>query len=102
MIRPPMGLRSGGCSLAVAGSCGGGAVLESPLDGGGHMVGAVRSEAVMVATATLQIRPLGSPVRLPLHPPLVLGFQWVDPVGRSGSVSSACTTTLVAWIRAPG
>jgi hypothetical protein len=33
-----MGLRSGGCSPAVAGSYGGGAVLESPLDGGGGVV----------------------------------------------------------------
>jgi hypothetical protein len=33
-----MGLQSGGCSLATAGSCGGSAVLESPLDGGGGMV----------------------------------------------------------------
>jgi hypothetical protein len=33
-----MGLRSGGCSLAAAGSCGGGAVLESPLDSVGGVV----------------------------------------------------------------
>jgi hypothetical protein len=38
MIRPPMGLWSGGCSLAVMGSCGGGAVLQSPLDDGGGVV----------------------------------------------------------------
>jgi hypothetical protein len=37
-IRPPMGLRSHGCSPAVAGSYGGDVVLESPLDGGGGMV----------------------------------------------------------------
>jgi hypothetical protein len=33
-----MGLRSGGCSLAIVGSCGGVAVLEAPLDGGGGAV----------------------------------------------------------------
>jgi hypothetical protein len=33
-----MGLQSGGCSPAAAGSYGGGTVLESPLDGGGGMV----------------------------------------------------------------
>jgi hypothetical protein len=33
-----MGLQSGGCSPAAAGSCGGGAVLESPLNGGGGVV----------------------------------------------------------------
>jgi hypothetical protein len=36
-----MGLRSGGGSLAAVGSCGGGAVLEVPLDGGGGMVATV-------------------------------------------------------------
>jgi hypothetical protein len=33
-----MGLWSVGCKLAAAGSCGGGAVLEAPLDGGGSTV----------------------------------------------------------------
>jgi hypothetical protein len=33
-----MGLRSGGCSPAAVRSCGGGAVLESPLDDGGGVV----------------------------------------------------------------
>jgi hypothetical protein len=37
-IQPSMGLWSGGCSLAAARSCGGGAMLELPLDGGGGMV----------------------------------------------------------------
>jgi hypothetical protein len=33
-----MGIRSGGRSIAVMGSCGGGAVFEVPLDGGGGTV----------------------------------------------------------------
>jgi hypothetical protein len=33
-----MGLQSGSCSPAVVGSCGGGVVLESPLDDGGGVV----------------------------------------------------------------
>jgi hypothetical protein len=37
-IHPPMGLWSGGCSPTAAGSCGGGAMFESPLDGGGGVV----------------------------------------------------------------
>jgi hypothetical protein len=35
---PRWGLRSGGESVAAAGSCGGGVVLDVPFDGGGEVV----------------------------------------------------------------
>jgi hypothetical protein len=96
-----MGLRSGVASLVAVGSCSGGAVLEVPLDGGGgevvtcplgggggggsHTVGSV----------------LGGPGWLPLHSSLVLGFQWVSPMGRSGFVLSACMPVMLVGSRAP-
>jgi hypothetical protein len=68
-IQPPMGLRSGGDSVAAAGSCGGGVVLEAPLEGGGggsgHTANPVSSE---------------SPSRPPLLRSVTLGLRRIRVV----------------------
>jgi hypothetical protein len=97
-----MGLWNGGCLLAAVGSCDGGTVLELPLnDCGGVVVtgplGGGGGGGGHTADPTSRESELAS-----LAPPLVLGFRWVDPVGRSGSVPSACAMTLVAWTQVPG
>jgi hypothetical protein len=75
-----MGLRSGGGSLAVAGSCGGGAVLEAPLDGGCGVVVTGPLVGGGGGGGTRQIRSLASPSQLPLHSSSMLGFWWVNLV----------------------
>jgi hypothetical protein len=61
MIRPLMGLRSGGDLVAVAGHCGGGAVLEVPLEGGGGGGGGHTADPVSGECWLASLAPVGRP-----------------------------------------
>jgi hypothetical protein len=69
--------------MATVGGGGGVTVQMAQLSGGGGGCGHP-SDLI-----------LGDPVQLPLPRSTVLGFQWVDPLGRSGSPLSICMPTLV-------
>jgi hypothetical protein len=57
--KPPVGLQSGGSSPAAAGSCGGGAVSEVPINGaggdgaGGHTPDPVSDESRLVSLGSI-------------------------------------------------
>jgi hypothetical protein len=92
-----MGLRSGGDSFAAARSCGGGAVLEGPLDGGGGTV----VTAPLIAGGgghdhTLDLVSGESRVAS-----LTLVLDARVPVGRPRCDCSSCTSAFFVGIRAP-
>jgi hypothetical protein len=69
---------------------GGGVVVTGPLEGGGGSGGHTTDPASGESGPASFAHSLGA--RVPVG----------RPVGRSRSVSSACTVTLVAWTQAPG
>jgi hypothetical protein len=87
-----MGLRSGGCSLVTAGSCGGGAVLGALLDGGGGAVvtgplgggGGHTSDPVSDETGLASLASIlgaGVPVGRPRGPILIHAIFLYDNLG---------------------
>jgi hypothetical protein len=99
-----MGLQSGGDSVAAAGSCSGGAVLEAPLDGGGLSVvmvplvgsggGGHTSDLVSGETRLTSLAPVHGarvPVGRPLRPIWIHAICLYADLGGNSDADMAST-----------